>query len=68
MVAAAHACEVLTLIDAPSFGRAVRLVCHKHRYACPGPACAMATFVEQDESVTAPRVLLTARAVGWLLA
>lgn len=41
---------------------------HKRRYACHEGACAITTFVEQDDTVAAPRALLTARAVSWSLA
>ena len=68
VVAYAHERDAVSLVDAPSFGRPVRLVWVKRRYACHERACAMATFVEQDDAVAAPRALLTARAVGWALA
>lgn len=68
VIAWVHARELVTLIDAPLVGRAVRLAWNKRRYACHEPACTMATFVEQDDTVTAPRALLTARAVSWALA
>lgn len=68
VIASGQARDTVTLIDAPSFGRAVRLVWHKRRYACHEGACAMTTFVEQADTVAAPRALLTARAVSWSLA
>ncbi|MCI0155074.1 hypothetical protein [Dermacoccus nishinomiyaensis] len=68
MIAWVHARELVTLIDAPLFGRAVRLARNKRRHACHEPACTMATFVEQDETIAAPRALRTARAAGWALA
>ena len=67
VIAWVHARELVTLIDAPSFGRAVRLAWNERRYACHEPDCTMATFVEQDETIAAPRALLTARAAGWAL-
>lgn len=68
VIAWVHARELVTLIDAPLFGRAVRLAWNKRRCACREPACTMATFVQQDDTVAAPRALLTARAVSWALA
>ena len=68
VVASVHAREPVTVIDAPSFGRAVRLVWRKCRYACHEFACGVGTFVEQDDRVAAPRALLSARAVNWALA
>ena len=65
VVAHAHDREVVRLVDAPSFGRRVTLVWVKRRYVCPEPCCPTVTFVEQDESVAAPRALLTTRAVTW---
>ena len=39
----------------------------KRRWLCPDPACPVATFVEQDERVAAPRAMLTARACRWAI-
>ncbi|WP_407568323.1 ISL3 family transposase (plasmid) [Arsenicicoccus dermatophilus] len=64
----AHDRDDVALVDAPSFGRPVRLVWVKRRYTCPEPACAGGTFVEQDDDIAAPRALLTTRAVGWAVA
>lgn len=65
VVAHAHDRHEVTLVDAPSFGRPVRLVWVKRRYVCPEPACAGGTFVERGDAVAAPRALLTTRAVEW---
>lgn len=65
VVAHVHDREVVRLVDVPSFGHPVRLVWVKRRYACPEPACPAGTFVEQNDHVSAPRALLTARSVTW---
>lgn len=65
VVAHAHGRDEGRLVDAPSFGRPVRLVRVKQRHTCPEPACAGGTFMEQNELVAAPRALLTTRAVAW---
>lgn len=65
VLAHAHDRDDVALVDAPSFGRPVRLVWVKRRHLCPEPGCAGGTFVEQDERVAAPRALLSTRAVGW---
>lgn len=54
-----------TLIDAPVFGRPVRLVWRKRTWACGELACPVATFTERAEHVAAPRALLTTRARWW---
>lgn len=68
VVAHLHDRDDVSLVDVPSFGRPVRLVWVKRRYACPEPACAGGTFVEHNHDVAAPRALLTTRAVAWALA
>ena len=44
------------LVDAPAFGRPVRIVWRKRRWLCPEPGCEVASFVEQNEQVASPRV------------
>lgn len=65
VVAHAHGRDEVRLVDAPAFGRPIRLVWVKRRHTCPEPACAGGTFMEQDELAAAPRALLTTRAVAW---
>lgn len=67
-VAASHGRRVHTLINAPSFGRPVRLVWRKRTWCCPVPACPVGVFTEQDERVAPPRGLLSVRARWWALA
>ncbi|MGL5827472.1 MAG: ISL3 family transposase [Nocardioides sp.] len=67
VVAHGHGRDAVTLVDAPSFGRPVRVVWRKRRWLCPEPACATVSFVEQDERVAAPRARLTARACRWAI-
>lgn len=68
VVVHAHDRDEVHLVDVPSFARPVALALVKRRYACPEPACAGVTFVEQDEQVAAPRALLMTRAVAWAVA
>lgn len=65
VVAHAHDRDEVGLVDAPSFGRPVRLAWVKRRYLCPEPDCVGGTFVERNDAVAAPRALLTTRAVRW---
>ncbi|PRY57081.1 transposase [Knoellia remsis] len=53
------------LVDAPAFGRPVRVVWRKRRWLCPEPACEVGSFVEQDERIASPRAVLTTRARVW---
>lgn len=55
------------LVDAPSFGRPVRVVWRKRTWSCREPACPTGTFTEQDADVAAPRALLTVRACWWAI-
>lgn len=57
----------MRLIDAPAFGRPVRIVWRKRRWRCPEPACRTATFVEQNAEIAAPRAKLTTRACWWAI-
>lgn len=67
VIAHGHGRVNVRLVDAPSFGRPVRVVWRKRRWLCPEPACEVTSFVEQDEKVAAPRGLLTARACRWVI-
>jgi transposase len=55
------------LVDAPAFGRPVRIIWRKRRWLCREPVCEVGSFVEQDEAVAAPRALLTTRACRWAI-
>jgi len=65
VIAHGHGRVDVRLVDAPAFGRPVRIVWRKRRWVCPEPACEVNSFVEQDEQVAAPRGVLTARACRW---
>lgn len=67
-VAASHGRRVHTLIDAPAFGRPVRVRWRKRTWCCPVSACPVGVFTEQDEQVAPARGLLTRRARWWALA
>ncbi|MGL5849285.1 MAG: ISL3 family transposase [Phycicoccus sp.] len=67
VLAHGHGRVEVRLVDAPSFGRPVRIVWRKRRWVCPDPGCPVATFVEQDERVAVPRSSLTARACTWAI-
>ena len=65
VVAHAHGRVEVRLVDAPAFGRPVRIVWRKRRWVCPEAGCPVGSFLEQDESIAAPRSKLTARAARW---
>ena len=65
VVAHAHGRVDVRLVDAPAFGRPVRIVWRKRRWVCTDPGCPVGTFVEQDENVAGPRSKLTVRAAAW---
>lgn len=67
VVAHGHGRVAVTLVDAPSAGRPVRVVWRKRRWVCPEPACPVGSFIEQDEQVARRRGLLTARACRWAI-
>lgn len=68
VVALSHGRREVELIDAPCFGRPVRLVWVKRTWSCPERACPVGVFTEQDEQVARPRGLLTVRAAWWAVA
>ncbi|MGQ0467490.1 MAG: ISL3 family transposase [Sporichthyaceae bacterium] len=57
----------VALIDAPCFGRPVRLIWRKRTWRCREAACPRGSFCEQDETLAAPRALLSTRARWWAL-
>jgi len=67
VVAHGHGRLAVTLVDAPSAGRPVRVIWRKYRWVCPEPACPRTSFVEQDERVARRRGLLTTRACRWAI-
>jgi hypothetical protein len=67
VVASSHGRREHVLVDAPSFGRPVRLVWRKRTWSCPDPGCAVGTFTERADHVAPPRTLLTTRACWWAL-
>lgn len=67
VVAHAHGRTQVRLIDTPSSGCPVTIVWRKRRWVCPEPACPMVSFVEQDETIAAPRARLTRRACLWAI-
>ena len=54
-------CDVLVglpgarAVDAPSGGRPVRIVWRKGWWVCPDPGSLAVSFVEQDDTIAAPR-------------
>ena len=67
VIASSHGRRRVTLVDAPCFGRPVRLVWLKRTWRCLEPACPVGSFTEQDDQVCRPRGLLTTRACWWAI-
>ena len=67
VVAHGHGRVKVRLVDAPAMGRPVTIVWRKRRWVCPEPSCPVRSFVEQNESIAAPRALLTVRACRWAI-
>ena len=67
VIAASHGRRPVVLVDAPSFGRPVRIVWRKRTWRCREPACPAKSFTEQDERVCRRRGLLTTRAAWWAI-
>jgi len=67
VIAGSHGRRTVRLVDAPSFGRPVRVVWRKRTWACEEPACPVGVFTEQHDGVTRPRGLLTVRACWWAI-
>lgn len=67
VIAASHGRRTVWLVDAPCFGRPVRVVWRKRTWRCREPACPAGTFTEQDERSCRPRGLLTSRAAWWAI-
>lgn len=54
------------LVDLPAFGRPVRIVWWKRRWTCPDPDCAVGSFTEVADDITAARLVMTDRAGRWV--
>src|SRR5699024_6012215 len=67
VIATGHGRVMVEMIDAPWAGRPVRIRWRKRRWICLEDACEVATFVEQDPEVCAPRGLLSTRAIRWAI-
>ena len=57
--------SLVRLVDLPAFGRAVRLVWHKHRWFCPATDCATGSFTETNDEIAPVCSALTSRAGRW---
>src|SRR4051812_43601021 len=57
---------IVELADLPCFGRAARLVWHKHRWSCPSPECEVGSWTGNDRAIAAPRLAMTDRAGRWV--
>lgn len=68
VIARSHGRREHVLIDAPSFGRPVRVVWRKRTWSGPEPACPVGVFTERRDGVARPRALLTTRARWWAVA
>lgn len=67
VIAVSRGRRSVMLVDAPCFGRPVRVVWRKRTWRCREPACVVGSFTEQDEQVCRPRGLLTVRAAWWAI-
>ena len=67
VLALGHGRDEVELVDAPAFGRPVRLRWRKRRWVCPDVDCPVGSFTEQDEAIAAPRAKLTVRACRWAI-
>ncbi len=65
VIASSRGRRSVILVDAPCFGRPVRLVWRKRTWRCREPACPVGSFTEQDDQVCRSRGLLTVRAAWW---
>jgi transposase len=67
VIAASHGRRTVALVDAPCFGRPVRIEWRKRTWRCREPACPVRSFTEQDPRIARPRGLLTTRACWWTI-
>lgn len=68
VVATSRGRREVRLVDLPCFDRPVTLIWRKRSWRCLEPACEVKSFTEQNETVAAPRALLTTRACWWAVA
>jgi transposase len=57
---------VVELVDLPCFGRATRLVWHKHRWRCPEESCSTRSWIGEELRIGAPRQAMSDRAGRWI--
>ena len=67
VIATSRGRRTVVLVDAPCFGRPVRVVWRKRTWRCREPACPGRAFTEQDDRISRPRGLLTVRACWWVI-
>lgn len=67
VIATGHGRIMVEMIDAPWAGRPVRIRWRKRRWICRETVCPVVSFLEQDPAISAPRGLLTARAIRWAI-
>ena len=67
VIAYGHGRVVVEVIDAPWAGIPVRIRWHKRRWMWRERTCRIATFIEQNHSVCAPRARLGTRAIRWAI-
>ena len=67
VIAQGHGRMVVEVIDAPWAGVPVRIRWFKRRWICREHTCQIATFIEQNHSVCAPRARLGVRAIRWAI-
>ena len=58
VMATGHGRDEVVLVDAPSFGRPVRLVWAKRRHVCREDLCPGGSVTEQDPAVAPPLSLI----------
>ena len=67
VIAQGHGRVVVEVIDAPWAGVPARIRWFKRRWICRETTCQIATFIEQNQTVCAPRTLLGTRAIHWAI-
>ena len=67
VIAQGHGRVVVEVIDAPWAGVPARIRWFKRRWICREHTCQIATFIEQNHSVCAPRARLSVRAIRWAI-
>jgi DNA-directed RNA polymerase subunit RPC12/RpoP len=58
--------DLVELAGLPCFGRQVRLMWRKVRWACLDPDCTLTTWTWADPRIAAPRQAITDRAARWV--